>query len=142
WRQFEHHRSENPQVQLGPDDLVYVIYTSGSTGVPKGTAVTHRGFANLVSWFVTEFDFNAADRTLLVTSISFDLTQKNLYAVLSVGGQLHLAPTGAYDPEVISSVLAACAATHLNCTPSHLYSLVAGGDEAAYQRLRRLRFVY
>ena len=34
------------------------------------------------------------DRSLLLTSISFDLTQKNLFAALSVGGQLHLAPSG------------------------------------------------
>ena len=41
-----------------------------------------------MGWFAAEFDFNAADRTLLVTSISFDLTQKNLYATLGAGGEL------------------------------------------------------
>ncbi|MCW3055475.1 MAG: amino acid adenylation domain protein, partial [Chthonomonadales bacterium] len=109
---------------------------------PKGAAVFHRGFSNLVQWFVTDFAFSPTDRTLLITSISFDLTQKNLYAVLSVGGQLHLAPSGIYDPEVIASAIAACGATHLNCTPSHFYPLAADPGEVGYSRLASLRYVY
>ena len=91
------------------DDRELCIYTSGSTGTPKGTGVYHRGFANLVAWFIKEFGFNASDRSLLVTSISFDLTQKNLYAVLSVGGALHLAPAGLYDPQAITERIGSCA---------------------------------
>ena len=42
-----------------------------------------------------EFGITDADRNLLVSSLSFDLTQKNLYAPLISGGQLHLAVHGA-----------------------------------------------
>ena len=142
WHEIQTFPHHNPTSSVGPDNLVYVIYTSGSTGTPKGAGVYHRGFSNLVNWFVEEFDFNASDHSLLVTSISFDLTQKNLYAVLSVGGVLHLAPAGLYDPEVIADRIGSCGITHLNCTPSHFYPLVGEGSERSYERLASLRYVY
>jgi amino acid adenylation domain-containing protein len=140
WDRIQSMPSGNPNAEVGPNNLIYVIYTSGSTGKPKGTAVFHRGFSNLMHWFVTEFAFAATDRSLLITSISFDLTQKNLYAVLSVGGQLHLAPSGPYDPEAVSAAIEHCGATHLNCTPSHFYPLVS--EVGGFRRLRSLRYVY
>jgi amino acid adenylation domain-containing protein len=142
WDRIQHMPSGDPNAGVGPDNLIYVIYTSGSTGKPKGTAVFHRGFSNLMHWFVTEFAFVATDRSLLITSISFDLTQKNLFAVLSVGGQLHLAPSGPYDPEAVSAAIENCGATHLNCTPSHFYPLVSEAGEDRYRHLGSLRYVY
>ena len=75
---------ENQVSGVTPDNLMYVIYTSGSTGKPKGAGVYQRSFANLMNWFVTEFDFTCNDRVLLISSLSFDLTQKNIYAPLLV----------------------------------------------------------
>lgn len=141
WDRMRFMPTSDPKADVGPNDLIYVIYTSGSTGKPKGTAVFHRGFANLMNWFVTEFDFSSTDRSLLMTSISFDLTQKNLYAALIVGGQLHLAPVGPYDPESLAAAIMDSGATQLNCTPSHFYPLISGGSEA-YRRLATLRYVY
>jgi non-ribosomal peptide synthetase component F len=59
----------------GPDDRVYVIYTSGSTGQPKGAAVCHRGFANLLAWYVRSLELSSRDRVLLLSALGFDLTQ-------------------------------------------------------------------
>jgi amino acid adenylation domain-containing protein len=141
-QQISRERSDNPNSTIGPDNLVYAIFTSGSTGKPKAAAVTHGGFANLVQWFIDEFEFSSSDRQLLITSVSFDLTQKNIFAVLSVGGQLHLAPSGNYDPEVIRLAISAAGATHLNCTPSHFYPLATISSNSSFERLHSLRWVY
>src|SRR5262249_35129224 len=50
---------ENVDVSVSDDDLIYVIFTSGTTGRPKGAAVYHRGFTNLLNWFVDEFQIDA-----------------------------------------------------------------------------------
>ncbi len=82
---------DNPVPLATPDSRIYVIFTSGSTGRPKGAAVFHRGFTNLLNWFVTDFSIKSEDRTLLVSSLSFDLTQKISTLLCSVGS-LYLYP--------------------------------------------------
>ncbi|MDY0007843.1 MAG: AMP-binding protein, partial [Spongiibacteraceae bacterium] len=52
----------NPGLPVGDDQLIYMIYTSGSSGRPKGSLLYHRGFKNLVSWYVEEFGFDADTR--------------------------------------------------------------------------------
>jgi amino acid adenylation domain-containing protein len=133
---------ENPVGTTSPDNLIYVIYTSGSTGRPKGAGVFHRGFTNLLHWFTTEFAITLRDLVLLVSSLSFDLTQKNIYAPLMRGGQLHLLPTGPYDPGLIARLISENQITLLNCTPSAFYPLIEPGSMAAFQKVASLRSVF
>jgi amino acid adenylation domain-containing protein len=123
-----------------PDNLVYVIYTSGSTGTPKGAGVYHRGFVNLMHWFVTEFSLSPTDRTLLVSSMSFDLTQKNLFGPLMAGGQLHLPAAPRYDASAITRTIAEQRITLLNCAPSAFYPLAV--DQADHPKLQSLRCLF
>ncbi len=124
----------------GPGDLIYTIFTSGSTGAPKGAGVYHRGFMNLVHWSVTDFDLKEGDSTLLITSASFDLTQKNFYMPLVVGGTLCV-PEGRYfDPVNIREWVAKERVTWLNCTPSMSYRLLE--EEAAFKALESLRYLF
>ena len=133
---------ENLSPCASPDNLIYVIYTSGSTGRPKGAGVYHRGFTNLMHWFVTEFGIDARDNALLVSSLSFDLTQKNLYATLMRGGQLHLLPDGPFDPTRIAGLIQAKGITLINCTPSAFYPLVEPPDAKAFEKVATLRCVF
>ena len=142
WMKIAQHSDQNPARLSGPGDLIYVIYTSGSTGRPKGAGVYHRGFMNLLHWFTTTFTINATDRVLLVSSLSFDLTQKNIYATLIRGGELHLLPSATYDPEQIAQIIEEQRITLVNCTPSAFYPLIEHGGETAYEKLRSLRIVF
>ncbi|HEY6323031.1 MAG TPA: amino acid adenylation domain-containing protein, partial [Thermoanaerobaculia bacterium] len=126
-----------PPCAASPDDLLYVIYTSGSTGQPKGAGVYQGAFLDLLGWYVSEFAMSGADRFLVVSSPSFDLTQKNFFAPLLLGGELHLAP--AYEPAALVATIAERAITRLNCTPSALYPLL---DAASLPRLAALRTVF
>lgn len=128
-------------VKVSPEDLIYVIFTSGSTGDPKGAGVTHRGFANLIDWYIDDLAISAQDRALVVTSHGFDLTQKNFYAPLCVGGQLHLSTTEVYDPEPIRGEIAAGGVTLFNATPSNFYPLVDPRSADQFPLLRTLRRV-
>lgn len=123
------------------DSLMYLIYTSGSSGKPKGVGVYHRGFANLLHWFITEFSMTHLDQCLVISSLSFDLTQKDLFAPLLVGGTVHLYASQYYDPLAIRQSISAAHITLLNCTPSAFYPLVEDLDEVAYESLRSLRLL-
>ena len=125
-----------------PEDLIYVIFTSGSTGQPKAAGVYHRGFANLLHWFLREFEIGNADRVLLVSSLSFDLTQKNLYAPLLRGGTLHLLPPGPYDVSRLARRVEQHGITLLNCTPSAFYPLIEPPDAETFRRVQTLRVVF
>ena len=130
----------NPEgPSAGPDDPIYVIYTSGSTGRPKGAVNQHRGFTNLVDWYVDEFGLDASDCVMVVTSPSFDLTQKNLFAPLVCGGRLVLSDQTVFDPVGVARVIEREGVTVLNLTPSVFASLV---DVAPAQSLSSLRRVF
>ena len=125
------------------DHLIYVLYTSGSTGVPKGAGVVQRGFVNLLAWFLREFEIGSRDRLLLVSSFSFDLTQRNLYATLLVGGELHLPPPGPFDPLRLVGAIERQRITLLNATPSAFYPLMeSAGESGGFSALGPLRQVF
>ena len=133
---------ENPAPIAEPSHLCYVIFTSGSTGRPKATAVYHRGWLNLLHWFVTEFGITAGDKTLVISSISFDITQRAMAIPLISGGGLHLVASDFYDPELILKTIATEQITVLNCAPSTFYPLVEITPDRSYQSLRSLRRLF
>ncbi|MCA0175820.1 MAG: amino acid adenylation domain-containing protein [Proteobacteria bacterium] len=126
-----------PLPEPAAGDLAYVIYTSGSTGLPKGAAITHGGLANMLAWYGEDYGMDATERALVVTSFSFDLTQKNLLAPLMHGGQVHLAPVQ-FDPAAIARQIAAAGITLLNLTPSFFGAIVDSALPVALASLRRV----
>lgn len=138
--QIDQQSTESLGAIASENDLIYVIYTSGSTGKPKGAGVYHRGFVNLLDWYIDDLQVGQSDNALVITSHGFDLTQKNFYATLMTGGRLHLSQAEVYDPALIRGEIADAKITLLNCTPSHFYGVVdASTDELA--RLTSLRLV-
>jgi amino acid adenylation domain-containing protein len=122
------------------DDLIYAIFTSGSTGQPKAASVYHRGFENLLHWYSIELKLGPADRTLVISSPSFDLTQKNFFAPLITGGTLILDNCQTYDISRITALIRHHGITLINCTPSAFYPLVDATAGDGYAALSSLRF--
>src|SRR6185295_7451439 len=133
--------AERPKRRSGPENLCYVIFTSGSTGRPKAAAVYHRGWTNLLHWFASEFAVTPADRNLLMSSISFDISQRSIAMPLVRGGELHLVPDG-YDPELLLRTLRESRITLLNCAPSTFYPLLEGPEAGHWTSLRSLRCLF
>jgi amino acid adenylation domain-containing protein/FkbM family methyltransferase len=142
WEVCANYSPENPTWSVTGDDLAYVIYTSGSTGRPKGAGVYHRGLVNLLTWFVREFNLTSDDRILLISSFSFDLTQKNIFAPLLIGGQLHVFDSEYFDVADIARSVLDDSITSLNCTPSAFYPIADALNVASPSAATRLRYVF
>ena len=82
--------TENPAVDVRPENLAYVIYTSGSTGVPKGVQTPHSAVVNYVEACIDAYELNAADKVLQFASITFDASAEEIYPTLSRGATLVL----------------------------------------------------
>jgi amino acid adenylation domain-containing protein len=132
--------SEKVIQTTNPDDLIYAIFTSGSTGKPKAATVYHRGFENLLHWYSIELTLGPSDKTLIISSPSFDLTQKNFFAPLITGGTLILDDCQTYDISRIAALVRHHGVTLINCTPSAFYPLVDASAADDYTALSSLRF--
>lgn len=135
-----HEAASEVEVGLENDDSIYAIFTSGSTGQPKAASVYHRGFSNLLDWYTRELNLGPDDTTLVISSPSFDLTQKNFYAPLMTGGTLVLDDCQTYDISRISALIRDHRITLVNCTPSAFYPLVDAAAAEGYTALSSLRF--
>ena len=132
--------TENPDScawGLMPDHTVYIIYTSGSTGIPKAAQVRHRGFANLMEWFLRDMGFESTDRALIASSHSFDLTQKNIFGPLMVGATLYLGSIP-FEPRALLKQVSEFGITYFNLAPSAFNALVDADDHHQMRSVRRV----
>lgn len=134
--------TDNPRQGVTSDDLAYIIFTSGSTGKSKAAAVQHRGWRNLLSWFTKQFEITSQDKVLLVSSFSFDLTQRALVMPLICGGELHLLASNHYNPELAMNTIDAQKITLMNCAPSPFYPLIENQPSESLRKLGSLRIVF
>ncbi|MGJ6968544.1 amino acid adenylation domain-containing protein [Streptosporangium sp. G11] len=77
-----------PVAHPGADSAAYLLFTSGSTGMPKGVEVSHRAIVNTIDAMGDQFGVGPGDRTLAISALDFDLATYDIFAPLSVGGQV------------------------------------------------------
>ncbi|MFF7338395.1 amino acid adenylation domain-containing protein [Streptomyces sp. NPDC008163] len=80
----------------GADRLAYVAFTSGSTGEPRPVAVPHRAVSRLVrapDWI----ELRASDVVLQHSPVAFDASTFEIWAPLTRGARLAIAPAGRLD---------------------------------------------
>lgn len=142
WDSISGFPGSNPEAGAGEQDLAYIVFTSGSTGRPKAAAVAHRGWANLLHWFVDEFSISSADRCLLVSSFGFDITQRAMVMALVAGGELHLLPEKNFDRGFMVDALERNGITLINCSPSLFYPVTQGAATQPTEELPALRCVF
>lgn len=73
-------------------DPLYTIFTSGSTGVPKGVVVNHRSVVDLVKQFAAAFAFPSAPVFGNQAPLDFDVSTKDIYCSLYLGGTVQVVP--------------------------------------------------
>ena len=75
-----------PGLQLQGRDLAYLMYTSGSTGRPKGVMIEHRNITHLMRWVTATFSRAQLAKTLVSSTLSFDVSMFEIFAPLVTGG--------------------------------------------------------
>lgn len=73
-------------------DPLYVNFTSGSTGEPKGVTVCHRSVIDFISIFVKTFHLQEDEIFANQAPFDFDVSVKDIYSSLFIGGTLVLIP--------------------------------------------------
>ncbi|MFE3192017.1 non-ribosomal peptide synthase/polyketide synthase [Nocardia sp. NPDC059240] len=120
---------------LHPQHPAYIIFTSGSTGLPKGVAVPHAAIVNQLCWLRDTFELSPADRALLKTPATFDLSVWEFWSALTTGGSLVVsAPGDERDPDRLRALIDTHAVTVVHPVPSLLGMLLATGPLPASVR--------
>lgn len=107
-----------------PDDTAYLIYTSGSTGQPKGVAVPHRGFVNMILAQIDGFGVQPGHSVVQFASCTFDASLSEIFMALLAGARLVIAPDAAVrDGAALLDLLQAEGITVATLPPSYLRAL-------------------
>ncbi|QKT05899.1 amino acid adenylation domain-containing protein [Gordonia sp. X0973] len=139
-------------VEVTGDDLAYVLFTSGSTGLPKGVELPHRAAVATLTDLVERLRLTQGDRSLMVSSLEFDLSVFDVFALLAVGGSVVVPDdAGAGKADDWVRLLAEQQVTVLNCVPSILgmildlgplapsvREIIMGGDKVDVSLLERV----
>lgn len=105
--------------------LAYVIYTSGSTGTPKGVMIEHQAAQNTIADLTSRFQIVAQDRVLSISSLGFDLSVFDIFALLGQGGSMVLPqPDALRDPDHWYDLLVKHQVTIWNSVPALMEVLV------------------
>ena len=108
-----------------PDDVAYQIYTSGSTGKPKAVAISNKSLVNYLQWLKIVHNINNSDRTLLFSSIGFDLGYTSLFSAIAYGAKLTILEDTPYFNSIeFLLCMQEEKITYLKITPSHLHLLL------------------
>ncbi|MCU4776825.1 amino acid adenylation domain-containing protein [Bacillus cereus] len=120
WNEIEKMRTSDLIGEVQVHNLAYVIYTSGSTGKPKGVMVPHRGLTNYLNWCTQNYyKGNGGQGSLVLSSISFDLTITGMLSPLCIGETVVLFPEG-LDLEELGSWVQKRKYSVIKLTPAHL----------------------
>jgi amino acid adenylation domain-containing protein len=124
---------------LTPENLAYVIYTSGSTGQPKGVMNRHRAVINLLAWGERHWELTAGDAVLQRTSLSFDVSVRELFQPLLMGARLVLVrPGGQREIDYLVEVVRRQEVSTMVLTPSQLQAFLEHPGLEGCSSLRRI----
>ena len=122
--------------QASGDDLATIIYTSGTTGLPKGVALTHRGFTHQLAVLRAQLPITPEDSSLSFLPLSHALERAWTFVVLASGCLNTYVP----DPRTVAEQLVLARPTMLVSVP-RLYEKVVStarekvADSAVKRRL-------
>ncbi|WP_394832586.1 amino acid adenylation domain-containing protein [Pendulispora rubella] len=110
----------------------YVLFTSGSTGEPKGVELHHAAAMNTIEDLNRRLALGAADRTLALSALEFDLSVYDMFAPLTAGGAIVcIEERERRDAYAWLDRAKRHGVTVLNCVPALLdMTLTASGGEA------------
>lgn len=98
--------SRHPAGRLLASDIAYVIFTSGSTGEPKGVVITAGAFRAYIDWTRRFFGaYAGAQRLLLTSELTFDITMGDIAFALAFGTDIGVARHNTNIPSVLAMIM-------------------------------------
>ncbi len=124
--------TNNTKYRGNRDSLAYVIFTSGSTGKPKGVMIKQDSLLNFIYDTKDRRLFQSMDdRTISLTTISFDIFAFETIVPLCLGLSVYLADEKEQlDVSIVSNKIVKHKVTHLVSTISRLKAFVEHPDFA------------
>lgn len=128
WPTLPNYPATTPTPAPTGQSIAYILYTSGTTGRPKGAAIRHHSVANVLFSIQREPGLTAADKTVSLSTIAFDLSVVEIYTALLTGAELILVdPATTRNGEELAKLLDREAVTFLQTTPAAFRMLLAAG---------------
>lgn len=126
---LENASTEEPDIDLGDDDLVILMYTGGTTGLPKGVMFSNRTITTAITGYTVEFSLNETDITCFILPL-FHVSFWPALCVLFSGGTVVLNKR----PEVaeILKTIQNEKCTHINAAPTIYRWLIQDPDIGSY----------
>lgn len=113
----------NLEITHKANQLAYVIYTSGTTGRPKAVMIEHPALINFIYSMYNSYDrdFGSRDKSLHLTTISFDVSVCELFLPLVFGAAIVVVPEEKlFDPAELAKTIIEEAITFAYIPPALL----------------------
>ena len=122
-------QADNPNVDVGPDELVYTIFTSGSTGKPKGVMLTQKNLVNFVNANPKNSEILGFTRrghvSLALAAITFDVSIMEEFIPLSNGMTICMATEEKiHNPAALAKLMLENHVDVMTCTPSFMTHII------------------
>ncbi len=112
---------------VGSDSAI-LLYTSGSTGRPKGVEICHSALFSLLLAAAEVLEFHQDSRMLALTTISFDISENELFMPLLAGGCVDVAEDGLSANGIeLAERIKLRKPSHVQATPSTWKAVLTGG---------------
>ena len=131
---------DDPGVSVGPGDLAYVSFTSGSTGHPKGILGRHGPLTHFLPWQEESFQISAADRFSMLSGLSHDPLQRDVFTPLWAGATICIPDPDIIGTSKLANWMAEQAITFAHVTPPMLK--VLADTAVPGQRIPSLRHMF
>ena len=129
-----------PGVLVGPDSTPTLSFTSGSEGRPKGVLGRHFSLTKYFGWMAERFGLGAGSRFTLLSGISHDPVQRDIFTPLFLGAQLLVPSKEDIQHERLAEWMREHEPTVTHLTPA-MGQILVGGATAKFPSLDRAFFV-
>jgi len=132
-------QGQEPDVQVGEDDLVCIIYTSGTTGVPRGALYTQRRFIEDSKTLVIDMGLQPGHKRVLITPLFHVAGNTHFRSSLYIGGCNIILKF--FDPAATLQIIQNERATHMDFVPTHLVAMLNLPDLNKYD-ISSMKFLW